>query len=46
MEFRDLLMRDQMIELGVHLWLAANRIASYAMLNLVDDPAILAMAFC
>lgn len=27
-------------------WLSANRIAGYALLNLLDDPAILAMAFC
>ena len=27
------------------LWLA-NRIAAYCLLNLLDDPALLAMAFC
>ena len=39
-------MWDQMIELGVQIWFVANRIGAYAMLNLLDDPAILAMAFC
>jgi hypothetical protein len=30
----------------VKVWLSANRFGAYAMLNLLDDPAILAMAFC
>jgi len=27
-------------------WIATNRFAAYALLNLIDDPAILAFAFC
>jgi len=27
-------------------WCVLNRLAGYALLNLIDDPAILAMAFC
>jgi hypothetical protein len=39
-------MREQIYELGLHLWFAANRIGAYAMLNILDDPAMLAFAFC
>lgn len=28
------------------LWAYANHIAAYCLLNLLDDPALLAMAFC
>jgi len=31
---------------SVLVWFAANRFAAYALLNLIDDPAILAFAFC
>ncbi|WP_169795445.1 hypothetical protein [Dechloromonas denitrificans] len=27
-------------------WLVGNRLAAYALLNLLDDPALLAFAFC
>lgn len=30
----------------MHAWGAANRLAGYALINLLDDPAILAIAFC
>jgi len=33
-------------EISLNLWFSANRFAGYALLNLLDDPAILAMAFC
>jgi hypothetical protein len=39
-------MADLLIELSVQAWLHASRIASYAMLNWLEDPAMLAMAFC
>lgn len=32
--------------LPLQAWTWANRMAAYALLNLIDDPAILAMAFC
>ncbi len=32
--------------LTLHAWALANRLAGYALLNLLDDPAILALAFC
>jgi hypothetical protein len=38
--------RDLLLEATGNAWLTANRIAGYAILNLLDDPAILAMAFC
>jgi hypothetical protein len=28
------------------VWMLANHLAAYALLNLMDDPAILAIAFC
>lgn len=28
------------------LWFEMNRLAGYALLNLLDDPALIAMAFC
>jgi hypothetical protein len=39
-------MADHWIELSALAWLHANRIASNAMLNWLEDPAMLAMAFC
>jgi len=39
-------MREHLSELAAQLCLAANRFSTYALFNLVDDPAILAMAFC
>ena len=39
-------MRDSLLELATQIWFAANRLAGYALLNLLDDPALLAMAFC
>jgi hypothetical protein len=39
-------MRDLFSEAASQLWLSANRVAGHALLNLLDDPAILAMAFC
>ena len=39
-------MRDTLTDLAIQVWMGACRLATYAMLNLLDDPAILAMAFC
>jgi hypothetical protein len=39
-------MRDLISEAASQLWLLAHRLAGYALVNLLDDPAILAMAFC
>jgi hypothetical protein len=39
-------MADLLIELSTQAWLHGNRIASHAMLNWLEDPARLAMAFC
>lgn len=39
-------MREAIMDITVRLWFAANRLVGYAMLNLLDDPAIMAMAFC
>jgi len=39
-------MYETIIRLSTQAWFATNRIAGYALLNLLDDPAILAMAFC
>jgi len=33
-------------QISTQLWFSAHRLAGYALLNLLDDPAILAMAFC
>lgn len=35
-----------LLELSRWTWSVANRLAAYALLNLLDDPALLAMAFC
>lgn len=37
---------DALTRLVTQAWIAAHRLAGYALLNLLDDPAILAMAFC
>lgn len=34
------------IPLRLSLWQRANLLAGYCLLNLLDDPALLAMAFC
>jgi hypothetical protein len=39
-------MPEALARISVHAWIAANRLAGYALINLLDDPAILAMAFC
>jgi len=39
-------MREPVIEFVSQLWIVANRLGAYALVNLLDDPAILAMAFC
>jgi hypothetical protein len=31
---------------SMQVWIVANRLAAYALVNLIDDPAILAIAFC
>jgi hypothetical protein len=37
---------DTLSKFATQAWFAAHRLAGYALLNLLDDPAILAMAFC
>jgi hypothetical protein len=39
-------MLEAIAEFSVQVWIAANRLAGYALLNMVEDPAILAFAFC
>jgi hypothetical protein len=39
-------MLEAVAKYSVHAWIAANRLAGYALLNLIDNPAILATAFC
>ena len=39
-------MRIAYAEVFSNLWLAGHRLAGYALLNLLDDPAMLALAFC
>jgi hypothetical protein len=39
-------MLDAAADFSVKVWMFANRLAAYALVNLIDDPAILAMAFC
>lgn len=39
-------MKQFVVDQLMQLWLLINRFSSYAMMNLLDDPAILAMAFC
>jgi len=37
---------DSVAEFSAQVWIVANRLAAYALLNLIDDPALLAMVFC
>jgi hypothetical protein len=39
-------MLEAVAKMSDQVWIAANRFAAYALLNLIDDPAILAFAFC
>jgi len=39
-------MRDLWLEVSSCFWLSVNRVAGYALVNLLDDPALLALAFC
>ncbi len=39
-------MLEIVVRLATQAWITANRTAAYAMQNLIDDPAILAMGFC
>lgn len=39
-------MFEVVVDFSLQAWIAANRLAGYALINLLDDPAILAMAFC
>ncbi len=39
-------MRDLWLEVSSYFWLSANRGAGYALVNMLDDPAVLALAFC
>lgn len=39
-------MRSQLVELPTQLWMLINRLSAHMALNFLDDPAILAMAFC
>ena len=39
-------MLEAISRFSVQAWIAANRFAGYALLNLIEDPAILAFAFC
>ena len=40
------MLSERLVELGSQFWLAANRFSAYALLNLLDAPALLALAFC
>lgn len=42
----EAILPDRMSSLSTERWLAAHRLAGYALINLLDDPAILALAFC
>lgn len=37
---------SKLASLSEQAWFAGNRLAAYALLNLLDDPALLAFAFC
>jgi len=39
-------MLEGVLRISSQLWMIAHRVAGYALLNLLDDPAILALAFC
>ncbi len=34
------------IDLAAQAWVAVHRLSTHALLNWLDDPAILAIAFC
>jgi hypothetical protein len=38
--------RSLPVELSTQPWVVLNRFCAYALLNLLDDPAILALGFC
>lgn len=42
----DAALPDLLLRLAPQAWFNVHRLAGYVLLNLVDDPAILAMAFC
>ncbi|WP_153132093.1 hypothetical protein [Dechloromonas hortensis] len=37
---------NRLASLSEQVWFVGNRLAAYALLNLLDDPALLAIAFC
>lgn len=37
---------NRLTSLSEQVWFVGNRLAAYALLNLLDDPALLAIAFC
>lgn len=37
---------DAPMPFALRFWWLTNRLAAYCLLNLLDDPAILALAFC
>jgi hypothetical protein len=39
-------LRELLLEIAGAIWLRANLFAGHALLNLLDDPAILAIGFC
>ncbi len=39
-------MREQFADAATQLWFAMHRLGAFAILNLLDEPAILALAFC
>ena len=39
-------MSETILGICVQAWIRVHRMAGYALLNLIDDPAILAMGFC
>ena len=39
-------MREQFADAAIQLWFVLHRLGAFAMLNLLDEPANLALAFC
>jgi uncharacterized protein YfiM (DUF2279 family) len=39
-------MSETILGICAEAWIKAHRVAGWALLNLIDDPAILAMGFC
>lgn len=37
---------SRLASLSEQAWFVGNRLAAYALLNLLDDPTLLAFAFC